>query len=209
MNRHIGLVLAAAICCSHFSSAHAQFTVFTDRVAFTAALTSSTTETYDVPQAFVLGNNLYNDVNYQITGSSIGGNGINGGLYNGDEFTTSSLNLIFPASINGFGADFTAANTAAGLTFTILGQTFVLGDSLPNPGTGFFGIISTVPFTSVDVGSGPPPNEIYTMDNMTFGTVAVPEPATWALLGVGAVCLSGGVGYQRWKLRARRFAKKS
>ena len=166
------LVLAGAAVASQ-----AVLTVYIDRSAFESALTGLTTETFSTDQGFVVGDNLYNGVDYRITGSIPGGNSIGGGVYNGDEFGDgNSLDLVFGSSVNGFGADFSRANTADGLTFTILGQTVALKDYLSDPGTGFFGVVSSDSFTVVDFKSG---NEIYALDNLTYGsnpTSAVPGP---------------------------------
>lgn len=194
------LALATLACLSILLPARSEgsFTVFTDRAAFALAAGggASTTETFGTAQSFVVGNNFYNGVNYQITGTGVGGNGISGGVLNGDEFTPYSLNFVLPNPVVAFGADFNGANTASGLTFTILGQTFSLGSFLPSPGTGFLGFVSTDAFTVVDVGSGPPSNEIYSLDNLTYvrAAAAVPEPSSLALCGVGGLM---GIGLAR------------
>ena len=172
-------VAALVVCAALTPHAAAAFLVFTDRTAFNATAGLGITETFTTPQTFVVGDNFYNGVNYRITGTSVGFNSIGGGVFNGDEFTTNSLDIVFPVPVRAFGADFTSAATSSGLTFSILGQTFSLASSLPPPGTGFFGIVSTDPFTTVDVGGGPLPNETYVMDNLTFvpaATNPVPVP---------------------------------
>jgi hypothetical protein len=181
-------LVALMVCAALTPHASAAFVVFTDRTAFNAAAGPGTTETFTTPRTLVVGDNIYNSVNYRITGTTVGFNSIGGGVFNGDEFTTNSLDIVFPVPVRAFGADFTSAATSSGLTFTILGQTFSLGSSLPPPGTGFFGIVSTDPFTTVDVGGGPVPNETYVMDNLTFvpaAAVAVPAPPTLVLAFTG------------------------
>ena len=111
-------------------------------------------------------------------------NNIAGGNYNGDEFTTTSLDIVFGQPMTAFGADFIGAATTSGLFFTINGETVQLAASLPNPGTGFFGVVSSTPFTLIDVTGGASPNEIYDMDN--FERIAIPEPA--GLAGVALAC---------------------
>jgi hypothetical protein len=163
-------------------TAHATITTYTDRTAFTAALggASSTTETFDTARTFVVGDNLYNGIDFRITGS-VGGNNIAGGILNGDEFTTTSVDYLFSTPIFALGADFNGARTASGLNWTINGIVTPVFNA--SPGTGFFGIISTDPFSLVDVTSGPPPNEIYSLDNFTYAPV--PEPSSVAFLIVG------------------------
>ena len=160
----------------------ATFTTYNDRAAFMAALGSSsaTVEPFSSNLAFVVGDNLYNGINFRITGT-VGGNGISGGILNGDEFTNTSVDYIFALPIFAIGADFTGAATASGLTWTINGTPFQLFSA--SPGTGFFGVISTDAFTTVDVSSA---NEIYSLDNLTY---AVPEPATVAFCGFGLLSL--------------------
>jgi hypothetical protein len=170
------------------ADARATLTAFTNRAAFEAAAGGvGITETFSVPQSFVVGNNFYNGVNYRVTGTSAGGNNVGGGVLNGDEFTNTSIDYIFPSSVKGFGADYNGANTSSGLFFTINGETIALGASLPNPGTGFFGVVSSSPFTTVDVNGGASPNEIYSLDNLEY--VAVPEPLSGAMMLAGGLLL--------------------
>jgi len=180
-------LLPAALALGALSSmATAAFTTYTNRAAFIAAGGTLTNETFTTPKTFVTGANLYNGVTYSFA-PGVGGNSISGGVYNGDEFTSSSLDITFSSAMRAWGADFNGAATASGLKFTINGTTFVLSASVPNPGTGFFGVISDVDFTTVDFGSGPPPNEIYSMDNMLFGT-NVPAPSA---LSLAALAVAG------------------
>jgi MYXO-CTERM domain-containing protein len=164
----------------------AALTVFTDRTAFLAAAGGTpVNETFSTPQAFVSGNNFYNGVNYFIAGSP-GSNSVSGGVLNGDEFTSTSVDYIFPTPVKAWGSDFTGAFTAQGLNFTINGETVSLNAALGNPGTGFFGVVSDTSFTTVDVFSPAPPNELYSSDNLTY--VPVPEP-TGVALAIAAVGL--------------------
>src|SRR5438128_1050842 len=79
-------------------TADATITTYTDRAAFTAALGGgpSTTETFDTAMSFVVGNNFYHGINFRITGTTAGGNSISGGILNGDEFTNTSIDYLFP-----------------------------------------------------------------------------------------------------------------
>lgn len=186
MMRGMKGVAASMAAVAFVGSASAQLTVYTDRTSFEAALSGLTTETFDTAMGFASGNNVYNGVNFFMSGSP-GLNSIAGGVYNGDEFTNTSLDIIFGSSILGWGADFSGAATAQGLEFTVNGFTVNLASSLGVPGTGFFGFISDTPFTTIDVTSVEPPNEIYSMDNMTYG---VPAPGA-ALVLVGGAILGG------------------
>ncbi len=101
----------------------------------------------------------------------------------------------FPYSVLAWGADFTEASTGALLDITMAGVTIALVDYLPAPGTGFFGIISDTPFNQVSLAAagGPRFDEIFIMDNVSFGEQAetpVPEPASLLLFGTGALVVS-------------------
>ena len=188
--RKLQLVSITALAAAGFvaADARATLTAFTNRAAFEAAAGGvGITETFSVNRTFVVGDNLYNGVNYRITGTSVGGNSISGGILNGDEFTNTSIDYVFPTSVKGFGADYSGANTSSGLFFTINGETISLASALPNPGTGFFGVVSSSPFTTVDVNGGASPNEIYSLDNLEF--VAVPEPLSGAMMLAGGMLL--------------------
>jgi hypothetical protein len=179
------ILLAIAV-----STTRATITTYTDRATFIAALGGmpTITETYDVARSFVVGDNLYNGVNYRVTGSTAGGNGISGGVLNGDEFTNTSMAYVFQLPIFALGADFSGARTSSGINWVING--IVTPIFSVSPGTGFFGVISTDPFALVDVTTTPSPNEIYSLDNFTY-SLAVPEPSTLAFLALSAASLGG------------------
>lgn len=188
-----GFALASLLLAALPGSAPATVMTYTDFAAFMAALNgaSLTTQTFDTPQTFALGANNYGGINFQVTGSSVGSNGISGGILNGDEFTNTSVDYFFGAPITAIGATFNGSRTSSGINWTIDG--FVVPIFSASPGTGFFGIISTVPFTFVDVNGGASPNELYSLDNLVYANNAVPEPETGALLALGAA----GVAFLR------------
>jgi hypothetical protein len=71
----------------------------------------------------------------------------------------------------------------------------ILGESFPlAAGTAFFGISSDVPFSEVTLTSDPERgmNYYYRMDNVAF--VPTPEPASFALLGLGLGALGMALG---------------
>jgi len=190
--KFVGALFTGAIAVAAMqSAASAALTVFTDRGAFLAAAGGTpVTETFDTARTFAVGPNLYNGVDYHVYGTTAGGNNIGGGVLNGDLFTSGGVpygvNYVFPNALKAWGQDFNGAATASGLFFTIDGQTLRLADSLPNPGTGFYGVVSTNPFTHVDISGGASPNEIYSGDNLTY-VPAVPEPTTGlALIALAA-----------------------
>jgi hypothetical protein len=168
--------------------ADAAFTVYTNRAAFLAAGgTPMFEETFSENFAMVAGDNLYNDVNYRATPNK-GANNIFGGRFIGDEFAsvatpneTTSLEIILPQSVIAWGADFVSANSFNGIEFVINGTTIKIGDYLAAPGDGFFGVVFTSTFSSIDVrGSGATPNEFYNMDNMLWGG-KIPAPGAMTL----------------------------
>jgi hypothetical protein len=187
------LALAAALLCSVSTAARGALTVFTDRTAFLAAAGGvPVNETFDTSRTFVVGNNLYNNVNYFVYGTTVGGNGISGGVLNGDLFTSGGqpygVDYIFPGAVKAWGQDFNGAATSSGLFFTINGQTLRLADNLPPPGTGFYGVVSDTPFMRVDISGGASPNEIYSGDNLVY-VPTVPEPTIAGLAAVALVTL--------------------
>lgn len=172
----------------------AAFTVYTSRAAFLAAAGATVfEETFTENFAMVAGDNFYNDVNYR-TSPNKGANNIFGGRFIGDEFTsvatpneTTSLEIILPQNVIAWGADFVSANSFNGIEFVINGTTIKIGDYLAAPGDGFFGVISTSVFTSIDVrGSGETPNEFYNMDNMLWGG-KIPSPGSLAVAAAGGL----------------------
>ena len=136
--------------------------------------------------------NFYHGFDFRITGTTAGGNSISGGILNGDEFTNTSIDYIFSTPIFALGADFNGARTSSGFNWIINGISTPIFSS--SPGTGFFGIISSDPFTLVDVNAGASPNELYSLDNFTSG---VPEPSSLAFLALGFTIVAGLVSARR------------
>lgn len=197
----VRMLLLVLIALATPPTARATITTYTDRTAFMNALggASSTTETFDTAMTFVVGDNLYHGIDFRITGTTVGGNSISGGILNGDEFTNTSVDYLFSTPIFALGADFNGARTASGLSWTINGIVTPIFSA--SPGTGFFGVISTDPFSLVDVTSGPPPNEIYSLDNFTYAPV--PEPSSLAFLAFGVVLVSRLVFVRRTRSAPR------
>lgn len=185
-----------ALACALPLAAPATVMIYTDFATFMAALNGApiTTQTFDTAQTFVLGDNAYNGMTFRVTGTTVGGNSVSGGILNGDEFTNTSVDYLFGAPITAIGATFNGARTANGINWVVDGNVVSIFSA--SPGTGFFGIISTVPFSFVDVNGGATPNEIYSLDNLVYANNAVPEPGTLGLLAVG--------GLAGWRLVRRR-----
>ena len=97
--------------------------------------------------------------------------------------------FTFPYDVMAFGADFRTTTSGAMLTATMAGETIAFDDYLADPGTGFLGVVSDTPFTTVvfDADGGGYTNEQFYMDDLSFSNI--PEPATLSLLGLGALGL--------------------
>ena len=197
----VGLALALA---SH--SEAATITVYTDRSLWEATVGTFSTEDFSgIADTGKLSANVEHTLGL-LTFSYTGAPGFSGPAVTSNHFegdpeqgggTTSTGPHIFefPYSVLAWGADFTEASTGALLDITMAGVTIALVDYLPAPGTGFFGIISDTPFNQVSLAAagGPRFDEIFIMDNVSFGEQAetpVPEPASLLLFGTGALVVS-------------------
>lgn len=95
-----------------------------------------------------------------------------------------------------FGFAGTWASTISGnkLTMTVNGTTLKFSDYLTGAGNGFFGIVDTTMFSSIELGTEGLNSfgEDFRVDNVKLAS-SVPEPATIALMGLGLL----GVGVSR------------
>jgi hypothetical protein len=102
------------------------------------------------------------------------------------------INLILPSVANAFGGDFTSTHSSDGLTLQVDGLQYAFDQLLSSgDGSGFLGFISTGTFSTVtlfdSVKGAYRLGETFGLDNVSF--VAVPEPMTLILLGLGGLTL--------------------
>ena len=185
--------------------AHAGIVTYPDFVTWNAAVTGVTTVTVPdpAPDAFTfIGSGTasvtYGGVTFSTDGTISDGNFFNvGSIFSGvaavlssqgQSFGLSNILITLPGSFTGFALDFGTFFGSA-VTFTLSnGDTVTLGST----GSGyavpdFVGVTDTTPFTSILVTSA---DGVLNIDGVSYGVlpaVAVPEPASLTLLGLGAI----------------------
>lgn len=183
----IASALTVAALSALSSQAGAAVTFYTSQSAYTAALATSTTETFSATP-------LTSGLTYASDAGSVTGGLFADRLVNGGASTTFS----FGGDVNGFGGlfDETPGGFGQGIAFTLTlanGTQVALSQQLDGDAGSFFGFISTDAFTSVLLTGGVSSGvaETYNVDNVQFGstTAAIPEPASVALMlaGLGLV----------------------
>lgn len=184
-------------------TASAQFTTFTNRAAWEAAVTGTiVNEGFEGNPTGSLVHAVDHDlgaVTFRIdlitatsSGASITSSAISGvralSMNADDGMRTHTMTFEGAPLANAYGFDYSGARTG-GLAVLIIDGTrfdFTTGGN----GAGFFGVVSTGSFASVQFGDESPgtlPTEIFTLDNASFA--AVPEPGTMIALGLGAAAL--------------------
>ena len=175
----------------------ATVTVFTDKTAWLAAVSSSTilTENFN-------NNILINGLTIVSTDPAFG---IYGGVMHDRVTSNASTLFTYKSLLSGFGGNFDLSPQGAGLGIELSlvgGSTlsYTIPTQVANSSTGqFFGVVSTTSFaaTLFNAGNQGGNAETYTLDNLVLAT-AVPEPETYAMLLAG-LCL---IGLARRKARA-------
>jgi hypothetical protein len=185
--------------CLAISSAAVADTVYTSRSAFDAAAGALTTITFDgiaAPGSFV----NYGGGPLTLSGATFTTNGTlfvidpgyygsaypNGGFLNADYAGVDTITATVPSTT---AVGFDIGGLAGPQIFTIGtsdGGSFVLstGDSITGTNSlDFFGVTTSAPITSLTVTYAD--GSYGALDNFSFGTSAVPEPTTWAMILVG------------------------
>lgn len=211
--RHVILLFV----CLVFSLTQSAFAgvIYTDRTAWEAAITSSTTDAFGSNVSRAASITFASGVQSVTTDATLSGNDnrVQGGEYR-NVLDNNAAGLFttwtFPSAINAFGFDISGVSSG-GLAFS--GDFDGIGTQQVNVfeeigGTnGFIGVIGASTFNSIQFFNRSASSEAYSIDNLAFGTgtsdtVAVPEPSTWALLTLA------GFGFGGYQLR-RRNAKKN
>lgn len=139
-----------------------------------------------------------------VNDSQLGFNTTAGGsqfLSQGPDGPTGSLTLTFSTAINFFGAYLSGVEGACGTTTAVWGVTsFVLPSSggascSGSGGLQWFGFVAPVSasFTSITFNQvRPGTRDIIGLDDMIYGArvSAIPEPGTYAMLGLGLVAVA-------------------
>ncbi|MEM6634596.1 MAG: VPLPA-CTERM sorting domain-containing protein [Pseudomonadota bacterium] len=184
------------------------YTVYTDREAFEAALKDVQKVDFNTAEQdvnFAPGSKDFDLFEVETSGSvggvfsdpveTVDGSPLLELFLEADLFSQDSANFIFDDLVVGFGADIVRLNTELGGTIlNFLDQTIVFEEN-PADGdgtfSGFFGIISDDPFSSVNFFNSVASNDLIGFDNVTLGTMRTHDPQVIPLPASGLLLLGG------------------
>ena len=208
------LTAAGLLICTH--QALAGLTFYTDRTAWSNAISGDIEmEDFDSVTPYSMTNNIVNpagsigiellnaltSTQNAINDGSLGSSSVNGTHHfrgNFSPFDSQALIILhLPHAVTAFGGDFFSTHNSDGLALEFDGQQYLFEDMLPSGnGDGFWGIISSSPFTTITL-LDPVQNdsdsgiyrvgETFGLDNVSFAEV--PEPTAFCLLTIGSLCL--------------------
>lgn len=192
--RPASLALTSLVVAALATPALADTTVYTSAASFLPQVAAGYySETFDglstLPPSFASGG-----FSYSI--STVGG-GYASGDYIGTSFPEQALTISFTSgNVTAIGANFFATNI--GDEFLPLALTVSLSDGTVRSFTpasisdSFLGFVSSTPITSLTLSMSESNSPLFpyaALDNLTVGVSAVPEPASAALLALGATGL--------------------
>jgi hypothetical protein len=186
-----GLLAAAAMLAA---SAHAADAAYTNRAAWSANSTVSSTVDFNAGTDQAYRGNSYTEGAVNFTASSgafsIYGIGYDASYHpNGYlDLEGSSLGMHFGAGVTAVGFDFGAFYDNAVSLFVTLNDGSTFTANAPSSAYGFFGVTSDSPITSIAFSTG---NAFTAFDNVSVGNAvsSVPEPGSLAMFGLGALGL--------------------
>jgi len=199
MKTAIKILPVVALTLALMATARAQFTVYTNSIDFSNAISAS-----NFTQSF----SAFTPFDSYGSPQSLGGNGFDFTATAEEDFfavpgpalsvggsPTNTITLTnFSANIFALGGNFFATDIDGNYTNTSIGVTAQLVDSsifstnyLPGSVDSFLGLVFTTNISSLVFSNLPPDLEFVAMDNVT---VAVPEPSTYALLALAVAGLA-------------------
>ncbi|HQR08545.1 MAG TPA: PEP-CTERM sorting domain-containing protein [Gemmatales bacterium] len=203
------------------AQASAQVTVYTSQAAFQAALSPTPAyykETFDSLTQDPTPIFNFSSAPYSYTATAPTSNlFVNNTPDNVDIWLSPSSNtdsIVFTFTSNNISAagGFFFTTDSGGLAAPGTIQVTVNGNptqtiTLTDP-TSFLGFTSSSPFSTLTVTAVQGAQDLWPNANdFIVGVAAVPEPATWALIGISTSCLAGGIVYRRRKRLAEESAE--
>ena len=188
MNKKIiPMLVVGALSMGVVSHANATVSLYTNLSDWTSSVSSYQTEDFN-------DTSLVSGLSYTSTS---GGYVTSGYFYDRPTSSTTGTTWSFSSAVTAFGGDFNLAEPGGpgmGLLVTMSdgSQTYVSPSEISRNTNGFWGFVSDLAFTSVTLLAGTQSGvaETYNLDNLVFGNVAaVPEPETYALMGIGLLGL--------------------